>query len=459
MKRSGTKRWLGGATVVCLVALYAVVAAAPVGAVPQAPDDRPKQERDSIYISADNEFNPANGVRSGSGTKADPFVISDWHVRTIHIHDTDRYVVIRDNVITNTLVLDWIGDRVTVVNNDVRDLRVNQNVRRTGDMTSGLIAHNTFDVVGQLRHWDGVFAHNVVGAPGGTSMDDLPFFQNEAVNFDGFNGGRFHHNTVYGFVNMTLHGHHHSSGFGTHSHNHSYTAPTEEGHEGHGHAANKDKAHDHDDMDHTKRYHQVFVSHNKIYAGAPYALRYTDQNHQANDRTANSEKNPALNQPHVHHTRVYLTDNQLYGAGIAVDIFNADDERHTATKRGMVHIANNVISLERTRNDLFSSLHGISVNDATDIDLHITGNSIKQAAADTDSVTRSHEWDAGIWLGRFDIGDLKIHANSVTDMAYGVFARDLTKSVYWSVTALKTTRVGQELYYDNSVANQPERSP
>jgi hypothetical protein len=459
MKRSGIRKWLGGATVMCLLALYAVVAAAPAGAVgPQAPDDGPKQDRHSIYISANNEFNPANGVRSGSGTKSDPFVISDWNVDTIHIHDTDRYVVIRDNVISSRLVLDWIGDRVTVVHNNVGDLRVNQNVRRTGDMTSGLIANNTFGVVGQLRHWDGVFAHNVVGTQGG-GMEDLPFFMNEAVNFDGFNGGRFHHNTVYGFVNMTLHGHHHSTGFGNHSHDHAPApAKSEDGHEGH--AAKKDQKPMYDDMDHTKRYHQVFVYNNKIYAEAPYALRYTDQNHAANDRTANSEQNPALNEPHVHYTRVHLMNNKLYGGGIAVDIFNADDERHLSTKRGSVHIANNVISLTRTDGDIFGGgLHGISVNDAKDITLEIVGNSIKETVAQTDSLTRASTMDAGIRLGRFDIGNLTIADNSVSDMAYGVYARELTKSVYWLVSGLKTSNVGMELYYDNTVQNQPKRSP
>jgi hypothetical protein len=460
MKRSGIRRWLGGATVMCLIALYAVVAAAPAGAVgPQAPaDEAPKQQRDSIYISADNEFNPANGVRSGSGTKSDPFVISDWQLDTIHIHDTDKHVVIRDNVVTSTMVLDWIGDRVTVVNNDVSDLRVNQNVKRTGDMTSGLIAHNTFDVVGQLRHWDGVFAHNVVGAPGGM---ELPFFSNEAVNFDGFNGGRFHHNTVYGYVNMTLHGHHHSTGFGHHSHNHSAApAKPEKGHEGHAHAAEKADAPMHDDMDHTERWHEVFVYDNKIYASAPYALRYTDQNHAANDRTATSEENPELNQPHEHWTRVHLMNNKLFGAGIAVDIFNADDERHLATNRGTMHIANNVISLERTDDEVLGGyLHGIAINDATDINLRVVGNSIKQTASDMDSLTQANSGDAGIHLGRFDLGDLYLADNSVTDMAYGVYAQDLTKTVHWAVTGLKTTRVGMPVYYDNSVQNQPKRSP
>jgi hypothetical protein len=463
MKRSGIRRWLGGATAICLIAIYAVVAAAPAGAAgPQAPaNDPPKQQRDSIFIRANNEFNPANGVRTGSGTRSDPFVISGWELDSIHIKDTNRWLVVKDNVVTGRLVLDWIGDRVTVVDNDVSDLRVNQNVKRTGDMTSGLIAHNTFGVVGQLRHWDGVFAHNVVGSPDGM---ELPFFSNEAVNFDGFNGGQFHHNTVYGFVNMTLHGHHHSTGFGHHSHNHAYTTPeeaeAEKAHEGHAHAKKNKKMPAHDEMDHTDRWHEVFVYDNKIYAAAPYALRYTDQNHAANDRTANSEENPALNEPHVHHTRVHLTNNQLFGGGIAVDIFNAKDERHLSTKRGSMHIANNVISLTRTDQDaFFTNLHGISVNDATDITLRITGNSIKETSAQTDSLTRANEFDAGIWLGRFDLGNLYLADNSVTDMAFGVYAHDLSKSVFWWVNGLKTTRVGMPVYYDNSVQNQPKRSP
>jgi hypothetical protein len=463
MKRSGTRSWLGAATVMCILVGYAIVAAAPAGAVAaQSADDAPKQQRESITISKNNEFNPANGVRSGSGTKSDPFVISGWEVDTIRIHDTNRYIVVRDNVVTSTLILDWVGDRVTVVDNEVADLRVNQNVERTGDMTSGLIAHNTFGVVGQLRHWDGVFAHNLVGTPGGMS---LPFVSNEAVNFDGFNGGHFRDNTIYGFVTARLHGHHHSSGFGVHSHDHAYMPPTpdapeEDGHEGHAHAAKeKADAKPMHDVDHTKRYHEVFISNNKIYAAGPYALHWTDTNHAANDRTANSETNPALNQPHVHYTRVHITNNKLFGAGISVDVFNADDERHPETARGEVHIANNAISLTRTDQDAFGQLHGIAVNDATDITLHITGNSIKETAAQTDTLTNQNGSDAGIWLGRFDIGNLYIADNSVTDMAYGVYARDLTKTVEWAVTGLTTSGVGMDLYYDNSVQNQPKRSP
>src|SRR6185503_20212765 len=166
-------------------------------------------------------------------------------------------VVIRDNNISGTLVADWIGNRLKVVNNTIGDLRVNQNRERTGDMTSGVISHNTIGVVGQLRHWNGVFSHNVVGTPDQMS---LPFSEERAVNFDGFNGAHFVRNTIYGYMDATLHGHHHSSGYGKHSHYHG-TEPEAE-HEHH-HGMDME---DMDHIDHTNRFHEVWIAHNKIYS-------------------------------------------------------------------------------------------------------------------------------------------------------------------------------------------------
>ena len=45
---------------------------------------------------------------------------------------------------------------------------------------------------------------------------------------DGFNGAHFVHNTIYGFVDARLHGHHHSSGWGEPSHNHGSQTPDSE---------------------------------------------------------------------------------------------------------------------------------------------------------------------------------------------------------------------------------------
>ena len=201
--------------------------------------------------------------------------------------------------------------------------------------TGGRIANNTFGIVGQLRHFDGVFEDNLV--KGDTSLFG-EVFSNQAVQFDGFHGSRFRNNTIYGFVDVKLHGHHHGSGFQEGSHYHGAEAEKEEAdaHAMHG-----------PDVDHTKRYHEVFITNNKIFADGMYALRYTDQAHAGDDRTAPSETNPDLNKSHTHFTRVHLVGNKLTGAGLMVDIFNADDERHIGTQTGLVDIRDNVITLER----------------------------------------------------------------------------------------------------------------
>jgi hypothetical protein len=447
-----------------------VLISGPAAAGPRVgapPEDSAKQAHDSVTIGANNEFNPANAVRSGMGTRKDPFLISGWEIDTLQIHDTSKYVVIRDNNITGTLVLDWIGSRVTVKNNTIGDLRVNQNVTRTGDMTNGVIAHNTFGVVGQLRHWDGVFAHNIVGTPD-SMMENIPFASNEAVNFDGFNGAHFKNNTIYGFVDATLHGHHHSSAYGGHSHNHAYTPPEEaddaEGseHAGHGHAHHNMPEMDHGhDVDHSIRYDEVFISNNKIYSTGPFALRYNDLNHAANDRTATSETNPALNDPHVHHTHVYLTNNKLYGSGLAVEVFNADDDHHLKIGHGSVTIRGNDISLMRPTgvDEVFTVMNGIAVHAAQGLDLTIAGNSVKETIPESNSVTHEADNDSGISLNGLDKAHVYIAQNDLTDTAYGVYARELSKTVQWWISGLKTTRVANPVYYDNSVANQPRRQP
>ncbi|TDA33944.1 MAG: hypothetical protein DSO02_03230, partial [Hadesarchaea archaeon] len=54
-----------------------------------------------IYIEGDGNFKPANGVRSGSGTKTDPYIIENWEIDAsnahgIHIKNTTAYFVIRN---------------------------------------------------------------------------------------------------------------------------------------------------------------------------------------------------------------------------------------------------------------------------------------------------------------------------------------------------------------------------
>ena len=423
--------------------LMVMVFPAAAGAATKRSGDRPKQTRDSIFIDELKDFNPANGVRAGSGTASDPFVISDWDVSWIEIKDTDAHVVVRNNIVRRQLTLDWIGGGIEVRNNEVGDLRVNQNRKRTGDPTSGIIENNTFGVVGQLRHFDGIFQNNTVGAKDSTN---LPFFtDNRAVNFDGFNGSIFRNNTIYGYMDARLHGHHHSSGFAEESHYHG-DAPA-------AHA-------DHGTMDHSVRYHQVHIYGNKIYADHYYALAYLDTAHSANDRTAASETERSLNNPHVHYTRVFMHDNELVGAGLYVDIFNAKDELHRAYARGLVEISNNKIVLHPTEDvtQRFYVRNGIDVYRALDATIRILDNTVTGPEAGDALSSLTGETDvAGINLWSLDDGDIFLSGNTVSRAAYGIKASSFSKSVNWTIDELTTTDVGQAVYWDSSVENPPRR--
>lgn len=432
------KTCLAGALALLLMVMVFPAAA---GAAGRKKSDA-KQTRDSIFIDEMKDFNPANGIRAGAGTASDPFVIADWDVSFIEIQDTDAHVVIRDNVV-DTLVLDWIGGGIEVRNNEVGDLRVNQNRARTGDPTSGVIENNKFGVVGQLRHFDGIFQNNVVGTKEGMN---LPFITDtRAVNFDGFNGSIFRNNTIYGYMDARLHGHHHSSGFSEESHYHGDEPAKHEGHEG---------------MDHTVRYHQVHIYGNKIFADHFYALAYLDTAHSGNDRTAASETEETLNLPHVHYTRVAMHDNELVGAGLYVDIFNAKDQLHKETRRGLMEISDNKIVLKPTEDvtQRFGARNGIDVYQAQDISLRIVDNTITgPGAGDALSELTGETQVAGINLWNFDLGDLFISGNSVSRTAYGVKASDFSKTVNWTIEELVTNEVGQSVYWDSSVENAPKR--
>ncbi|MGH2760480.1 MAG: hypothetical protein ACRDKJ_13105, partial [Actinomycetota bacterium] len=353
-----------------------------------------------------------------------------WELNNIRIENTDRFVALRDNTVTGQMVLNWIGDRAHVQGNEINDLRVNQNQRRTGMPTSGVIAHNTFRVVGQLRHWDGLFERNTVG-----SADALG---SRAVNFDGFNGARFRNNTIRGYMDARLHGHHHSSGFSGSSHQHSG--------EGHAHA-----------VDHTKRYHRVSITNNVITTTADYALAYLDTNHAGNDRTAPSEQEEALREPHVHHTRVSIAANELRGAGLLVNVFNADDkQKHPETATGSVELRDNVVTLGPDDFWSFRDLYGIEVKQARDLDLVIDGNEIS-GRKDDDGFFGNFDGDrnAGIFVHALDAADIWITDNSVKQRAFGVRAEQFSETVSWVIRGLRTTNVDDAVYQDESVKDSP----
>ena len=399
-------------------------------------------ESGSVLIEDNSQFTEQNGVRYGKGTKRHPYVIEGWELGRLEIHDTNRYVVIRNNIISN-LTLNYIGNRVKVVRNRIGDLRVNQNVERTGDMTSGVIRNNRFGVVGQLRHWDGLFKNNVVGTRPTGDGSELNFGQvsNQIATLDGFNGARYRNNTFFGYVQLRLHGHHHSSGFGSGSSHY------------HGTGEGDDKT----SLIHMKRFHRARFEKNTIYATGPYGLIYTDSNHAANDRTAASETNEALNEPHEHTTKVALLSNTLVGSGIMVDIFNADDPNHLRTNTGHFTIKGNSIQLREYREavDGWSTPPvGIEVHEARDLHLNIADNSIAGPTAEAHRATIDQVGGhvaSGIQLLDLQKAVIHLSNNVVTDRVTGIYARRF-KQVEWSIDSLKTEGVEKEVDYDDSSA-------
>ncbi len=445
MSQVSRPRFFSVLAVAVLLAALVLVPALPAGA------DQERERRPDIVIKTEFDFNLDHGVRSGTGTVSDPYVISGWDVNNLRISDTNSYVVITDNTIRSQMVLNWIGDRVHVFGNDIHDLRVNQNVRRTGDSTSGAIHDNNIGVVGQLRHWDGAFENNTVGQNRSNPMDSV--FRFRAVNFDGFNGARFRNNTIYGYMDARLHGHHHSSEFGGSSHYHG--APAQH------HSGEESPEHHSEMVDHSQRYHEVWITGNTIYASGNYALAYLDTGHSANDRTnGGSEQDEALNGMHVHYTRVHIDNNKLVGAGIAVNTFNANDSNHSATAPGLVNIRRNDITLQD--NDSYPwghSASGISANTAKDITLRIIGNQIGFEERDFDpaGLQASLDGGSGIDLRDFDIGTIYLFGNSVADRHYGIRASRFSETVRWYIDSLHTSGVEETVYWDQSVHHPPEQ--
>ncbi len=397
------------------------------------------QHGNDIVISGDRQLDRAHGVRSGRGTVRDPYVISGWNVFRISIKDTSKAVRIVDNTVT-LMQLNWMGRNVLVRGNDIQSLFVNENTARRGAPTSGVIERNTIARVDQIRHFDGMFVRNVVGT---RDQQSIPLFSNgPAVNFDGFNGAHFAYNTIYGYMDARLHGHHHSSQWGTGSHMHS------------GHADHM--------VDHTRRFHEVWIHHNRIVSedNDHYALQYTDTGHAGNDRTAASETNKDLNKPHIHYTKVHITDNVLEGAGIYVDTFNAADELHRKIARGVVDIARNRITLRHSETSrYFNALTGINVWSSRGMTMKLDRNTVSGVAPRW-SEEPLHAWDTqgtGIKLFSVDAAGITITGTRLTNLAYGIEAASMSKTVYWTIERLSTSNVSNPVVYDSSVANRPTR--
>jgi hypothetical protein len=444
------------------------------GSVPTADEASRFEQFSFAAIQGDDDFEDSDVVSGGDGTLESPYRITGLHItRALEIADTSKCFEVAGNWVDGQLRLNWNGPCVWVHHNFVRDLRVNENIPRTGADTGGLIELNKINYVGQIRHYDGEFRDNVVGPrqddrlPQGIFDDPenpIPFFKDTRIlNIDGWNQGLFHHNTVYGSVDLKLHGHHHGTGFlAPHSHYH-----------GDGEAP----AHD---EDHTRRWSSVSFTDNRIIDPQGYGLRYTDQMHSGDDQTAASESNEDLERAHMHRTLVDISRNVLEGAGIWVDVFNAEDRLHKESNPGWFTIADNTVSLTERREGLLGEQFfgpwyepntAIWVWGTQEAQFTITGNTLRfQAGASADPlapldpVTRYVRWGPdetpkAISIQEASDGTYTVADNRGEGFEFGVKGSFMDEDVAWAVYGNTWSGVANELAHDDSVANEPSDEP
>ncbi|MEK6976433.1 MAG: hypothetical protein AABY18_08850 [Candidatus Thermoplasmatota archaeon] len=449
---------------------------AAAGTVPTPEAAESLEEVSFLELQGDKGFNPANGVRSGVGTLEDPYVISGYYVTgDLYLGDTDACFEVKENFIAGQLSLNWNGQCAWVHHNFIRDLRVNENIARTGYATGGLIEANEIEFIGQLRHYDGELRDNVVGPRTSDSafdevLEETPLLAPDLLlaNVDGFNQGLIHHNTFYGPVDLDLHGHHHGTGFfAPHSHYH---------------ALDGNHTPDHEE-DHTDRWTSVAFTDNKIVDDVAYGLRYEDENHAGDDRTATSEDNEMLEESHIHHTDVMIARNVIDGGQVWVDVFNADDENHEERNPGWLSVIDNAITMKEREDKGILGLGipmpfvttepyvpnvAILVQATKEFEATIAGNTMtfvplaSQQTQDplaplglTGFFGPPKEEPTAILLEGVKDANITLENNQASGFYYGVRARDMDDKVFWSLAGNAFGDAQHDVYYDDTVANKP----
>lgn len=420
----------------------------------------------------------AEGYLTGSGTKDDPYVLERFYVdRDLSIESTDRALVLREGFVKGTLRLNYIGEDLYVHHVQATDLRVNENIKRTGPNTGGLFHDNAFAVVGQIRHFVGEFRDNQIG-PRPTSPiqealgDTGPFFVPQGVvfNLDGFHRADIHDNVFDGAVLVKLHGHNHADCFTCPVHDHSNATLDAERMAGHEHDYS-----DASDMEalgfrthHSVRYVSLAFHDNEIRVEEGVALRYNDRNHAGDDRTANSEANESLKDPHVHFQDVTFARNRLVGGGFHLDVFNAKDEKHVISNLGALRVIGNDVTVAYSPAFPFFGpmplSMGLRLNDARGLELRLRDNVVRfvesrDGVADQGALDplRPELTFTGIQIERFETANLTIASNRVESGTYGVFATHLAPTVHWILDGndFRTTHP----WRGDEVAEPPREDP
>lgn len=194
-----------------------------------------------IVINSDSEFTPENGVRAGSGTANDPYIISEWQIdfdvgNGIEIHNANAFFVIRHVGISsnkecvNAILLD--GSKNGVVENveatyprTLVSMNLCENIRLSGlstgfgagwgvvatDSTKLTISDNSFmqmwDCVELFRCSDILVSNNyvnagdygiyLVGCTGAVVLANYILCNNYGITLSSSTGVMVLHNTVY----------------------------------------------------------------------------------------------------------------------------------------------------------------------------------------------------------------------------------------------------------------------
>lgn len=359
------------------------------------------------------DFDAAHGVRSGSGTMADPFVIADLYTPAITMHDVPVAVTIRHVYVSGKLALEWTGPGMRVEGSTIGFLDLNPNQPHQTPPTWGAFVGNRIgDAI--LRHASGTFEGNDVG-----SSDELDGGR-LTLDVQGYHGLRVANNTIRGPTEFRLHGHCFAPSF----------EMAWEMHHHHGGT--------------TERYNALLVEDNLFLDPTGRGVDISDFSHPGNDRYAISEPDPALNGTHRHHTDVLFERNEIRGAGLVITNPNAGDPRHLQGNDTRIYVRNLVVTDPlRGFGVRLESAHGANVT--------IDGGSLTMSGP----VAKSQ----GVILTTVVGGSTDVNGLTITGFEEGVRALTFLKNSPWSVTNTRFVNVGRAIVWDNlSVKTAPTLS-
>lgn len=157
-----------------------------------------------IYINSDADFNVANGVTSGTGTKTDPYIIEGWHINT----STDSCITIKMTTAHYIIRNCWLDSEGTTFSGIMLYQTMNGRIEGSVIINGGngifIDSCNWMAIVGNnitgnykfglnigisswCRIYNNIFAGNCWGSPGVKQAQDMSGlnFWNDSIGTTG----------------------------------------------------------------------------------------------------------------------------------------------------------------------------------------------------------------------------------------------------------------------------------